>query len=215
MTRTAYELLNVARDNLVSGNLNEAGEYYIVGAHAEFANTRVENDDGTTVFDSNRFGVACSEALKGLLCYRFGSPTGREQSAAAVWKSVVDDVESNEPAVFDYAAMVGLCSEVRGDYATVLGDSDAEDHYETAAEHYATVENPIQWQAEYSFGAMVMPVVNLVEAADVEWGEFTREQVVETDLQERIAFKRSHLPDVVDSITEEALRIALGTNERQ
>lgn len=62
---------------------------------------------------------------------------------------------------------------------------------------------------------MVMPVVNLVEDADVEWGEFTREQVVETELKERIAFKRSLLPDVVDSITEEALRTALGTNENQ
>lgn len=70
-------------------------------------------------------------------------------------------------------------------------------------DRYHTVECDEHWQQQADFDDLMLYVLELADSVDYGISDDTREQIYRLSLEERIQFKREHLPDIIEQVIED------------
>ncbi|WP_420182819.1 hypothetical protein ACNO8S_16580 (plasmid) [Haloarcula sp. KBTZ06] len=82
----------------------------------------------------------------------------------------------------------------------VAGNEDFHAAYDTAALQYEDVESDFGWQMEDGFGDFTQIVEELAADVGYDLPDDVTELVYENSLDERIEYKRTHFPDIIDRV---------------
>ena len=193
---------DAARTARRSGDLEVAGAHYVAAARGGLMRSRrlpEETDaaDGLSVRPA--FGLAVRELFAGALCFRLADTERRCEYHCEQGIAIAADAREE---FYTYPAEVGLSHEMIGDFRLLADRDDYDDAYAAAAERYAPVENNLGWQMEDGFDDLSRFLLVLAASVGMAPDDDLRNTIARTSLDERIAYKREHYPEIIDAVVE-------------
>lgn len=103
----------------------------------------------------------------------------------------------------DRTTRIGLYHEVIGDLRLIGELGDHQTAYKAAHDRYRGAGHDLGWSMEDDFDDMMRYVLKLANSVDYGISDDTREQIFRFSLEERIQFKRDHLPTIIEQVIED------------
>jgi len=135
--------------------------------------------------------------MSAVTCYRLGQEKTRARNLAEQGILVAEDIREHV-ATFD--AQRALMKEYIGDLRVIADLNRAEDAYRIAHAEYTDIDNPIHWQAEPAFQVLMTEFLSMAKAAGHDIPRMEKPNVKAESLANRIAYKREHFPEIVESL---------------
>lgn len=185
------------------GELLMAGDYYTAGAYDRIKSFRWSPEyleEHSPQYPNPTYLVwGLQKLLLATLCFRLDGNSDRAENRARQGILIVEDVQQHED-LFQYNPRQGWCHEAIGDFQLVAGIGGYEESYDEAAELYRGIENPISWQSEDEFEFFMQPLVKFANSVDYGLDDETEITIRRRSLEDRIAYKRNHYPEIIDRV---------------
>lgn len=206
LTRGVRNYKKYARTRRRAGHLESAGTYYVAGACGYLMQFRRLPDDLTDpdvdppAPNSVKLGFTMKYLLAGSLCYRIAGSLDRCRHHCSQGTSIVSDLL--EEQMYSSAARIGLFHEIQGDFRLIGNYDDYDEAYRRAASKYKEVDNDLGWSMEGGFEDVIQIPVELAESVGMGVDEDRRNRIMYTSLEERIDYKRTKYPEIIDAVVE-------------
>lgn len=189
-----------ARECRRAGNFERAGAYYVAHAMGDQMRLRPQPDETTSEapkIKASAFGYAVKYLFAGGLCYRLADAEEQCRRSARQGEEMAAGLLAE--GAFE-GSREGLLHEARGDFRILGTRGEYESAYERAAEYYRESETDLGWQMEDEFDSLSRFVVELAQSTEYGLDEATRAEFTRESLDVRIAYKRAHLPKIVEAV---------------
>lgn len=171
----------------------EAGDKYTLAAYG------ILKESGLKSGYNPEFSEGLYLLLNSALAYRLDGNLERCRNRCRVGILIAEDAKE---FIFEkHSAEKGLYNEYVGDFRLVGDTGDYDEAYGEAREFYEDVQNPLAWQAEWTFEINFVFLQSLADSVGQEIEDY--EKVHTESLIARIEYKREHFPGIVDEVLEQ------------
>lgn len=190
-----------------NGDLERAAIYYHSAANGWLMQSRklpdeLPESEKDVYLASSDFGWGIKCWLASGLCFRLADKDGRATNRCQQAILYVCDLLKHEPQFQPERRkpIKGLCHEIIGDFRVVGTIDGVNRAYDQAERIYDEVSNPVQWQSEDDFHAVI--TVSLELAESVGYNIPNRTEIEINSLASRIDFKQDDFPIILNKVLD-------------